>query len=460
MNKSKKPDVAYRGADLWLPKSVINEGTVKGSLTFQPKDKRRIEAFEETQNHLVVPRHYIPVEDLDSLGCEVVFEPTPEFFPIPDWIKPTYSLRRGPKYGEGKTNQVAMWKALVEGGDGVGVLKCGGGKTVIGIHAAMAVGHATMFIAHNGSLLGQWRDQILKHTNVEPEHIGVIGDGTFDWEGKPFCIASIHTLWQATEAGKLPEELRWHFGTMVYDEVHHMAAEKFNMAANLCLGVRWGLTATPDRTDGLDVLYAAHIGPQLYRDLEQDLTPDVFFIKTGMAMSTEQQAASKDRRGEFNVGKFYRALTCDDRRNNLLAFWVNQALEDGHEVMVLTPSRDHLDQLATMWDGEGVGVVHADVKVEDRAAIVENSKLLLSINELGIEGLDKASLSVVVLACTLKNRNNLQQIVGRIQRLVEGKPKPLVLVMFDEKVKRCTKWAARMQASFTNWNIPFRIIEG
>jgi len=460
MNRSKKAGVAYRGASLWLPKSHVGEEAVKGSLSFQTKKSSSLfEAFTETQHHLVVPRHYIPVEDLDELGCEIVFDDPPEFFRIPGWVKPTHELRRGLEFGEGKTNQVAMWKALVEGGDGVGVLKCGGGKTVIGIHAALSVGYAAMFVAHNGSLLGQWKERLLEHTNIDEEHIGMIGDGTLDWEGKPFCIASIQTLWQAIEAGRLPEELRWHFGTVVYDEVHHMAAEKFNLAADLCHGVRWGLTATPDRTDGLEGLYSAHIGPQLYRDLEQDLTPGVFFVRTGQELTGDQEDASKDKRGEFNIGKFHTALLRDPARDRVIEKYVNLALSDDHEVMVLTPSRDHLTDLSHKWKGDNVSVIHAGVKQKDRPELVDNCKLLLAIEELGIEGLDKPMLSVVVISVAMKNRNALQQIMGRIQRAVEGKPDPVVIIIFDDKIKRCRRWAARMQASFTSWNIPFRIID-
>jgi superfamily II DNA or RNA helicase len=455
MNKAKDADLAYRAARLWLPKKHVNVGAVKGSLTFQPKTGGKLLAYEETDDHLLVPRHYVPVEELADLEFKVEHDAPPAFPRLPTWIKPTFSLRTS---AEG-VNQVAAWKALVEGGDGGLVLKCGGGKTVIAIHAAIAVGYPTVFVVNNGSVMGQWRDRIIEHTTATNDDIGQIGDGEMDWEGKPFVLATIQTLWQRVEAGTLPEELRWRFGTWVYDEAHHMAAEKFNLGADLGHGVRWWLTATPDRTDGLETLYQGHLGPVLYRDLEQDIKPDVFFIKTGGRLSAEQEAASKDTKGQFNVGRFYDALLLDPERDKIIAHWVNLGLQDDRHVMLLTPSRKHLAELEKLWDGPGVRVVHGDVPSSKRSAMVDESELLISIDDLGIEALDKPSLSVVALSCPMKNRNNLQQVLGREQRPFPGKKKPIMLVFVDENVPISAKWARRMQSVLTSWNIPFRICD-
>lgn len=455
-NRTRDPEKAYRGTRLWLPKKHVNEKIVKGALTFQPQTGSKFAAFDETEAHLIVPRHFIPAEELDEVPYDVVYEEPPKFPRLPSWLRPRTTLRTKAEHG---VDQQGMWRALVEGGDGGLVLKCGGGKTVIAVHAAMSVGYPAMFIAHNGSLLGQWKDRILEHTTAGEEHIGQIGDGKLDWEGKPFCLASVQTLWQRIEEGTLPEELRWYFGTMVYDEGHHLSAEKFNLTTDLCHGVRWYLTATPERTDGLEALYTMHFGPVLYRDLDQDLIPDAFFIKTGMRMSQAQETASKDSKGNFNVGRFHKALLLDEGRDRVVTHWVNMALDEQREVLLLTPSRDHLDVLAGLWDGPGVRVVHADVKVEDRARYVAEAELLLSIEELGIEGLDKPSLSVVALVCPMKNRNNLQQILGRIQRVLAGKQQAILLVFFDEHVPQSAKWARRMQSVLTSWGVPFRICD-
>ena len=454
-NYARKPDRAYRGADLWLPKSQINVKAVQGSLTFQPAKGGKLLAYQDTQHHLVVPRHFVPVEDLEDLPYPLEHVPPPKFPRLPEGLR-ARSVLRQPE--DGRTNQVAMWKALTEGGDGVLVLKCGGGKTVVAAHSAISLGYPTLFVGHNGSILDQWKERLQQHTTISADGIGMIGDGKMDWE-KPFCVASIQTLWQKIEEGELPPEMANHFGTMVFDEVHHMAAEKFNLAANLCHGVRWGLTATPRRDDGMDALYQMNIGPVLYRDLDQDLTPDAFFIRTGKQLTGPEIEACRDARGQFSIGKFHATLLSDPQRDDILAEYVNRALDDGREVLVLTPTRDHLDVLARRWSGPDVGVVHGDTKQSDRTDIVRKCKLLLSIEELGIEALDKPSLSVVILACPMKSRNNLQQILGRIQRAVPGKPQPILLVLTDDAIRKSAEWSRRMQSTLATWGVPFSLID-
>ena len=55
------PDEGYRTENLWLPKSRIGNLTaLKNSLTFPLEQKAPIHAYEETRDHLIVPREYIP----------------------------------------------------------------------------------------------------------------------------------------------------------------------------------------------------------------------------------------------------------------------------------------------------------------------------------------------------------------------------------------------------------------
>jgi superfamily II DNA or RNA helicase len=61
------------------------------------------------------------------------------------------------------------------------------------------------------------------------------------------------------------EHLGARFGLVVFDECHHLPGATYRLAAELCLApYRLGLTATPERADGLEAAFDALIGPVVY----------------------------------------------------------------------------------------------------------------------------------------------------------------------------------------------------
>ena len=62
------------------------------------------------------------------------------------------------------------------------------------------------------------------------------------------------------------EHLGARFGLVVFDEVHHLPSPTYALAAKLSLApFRLGLTATPERADGLDAVLTQLVGPTVYR---------------------------------------------------------------------------------------------------------------------------------------------------------------------------------------------------
>jgi superfamily II DNA or RNA helicase len=134
-------------------------------------------------------------------------------------------------------------KAFSETGGGVLTLPPGYGKTAMALAFAGHLKFKTLIVVHKEFLANQWRDRI--KTFCPGATIGRIQQDVFDVE-KDFVIAMIQTMCMR-ELGSLSQ-----FGFLIVDEAHHIGAAAFSQAMlKLCPKYTLGLTATPERKDGL-----------------------------------------------------------------------------------------------------------------------------------------------------------------------------------------------------------------
>jgi superfamily II DNA or RNA helicase len=344
--------------------------------------------------------------------------------------------------------------ALLEGGSGLLSLACGKGKTVIAIMASAKLNTPTLVIVHTKDLMDQWVERILEFTNLTLEDIGIYRGKAVDWQ-KPVCIAMIQTLAARAQAEELPDGFESHFGVVIYDEVHHLGAPYFNTTAAVGRGLRWGLTATPDREDGLDELYKYHIGPILYENHEHDIIPDTFFVRTGIQVPPDVWPDLKDRTGETNIPKLMTWLSKNEERNAKIISTLNDALADGRHILALSSRVGMLDHLDEVY-GDVSGKIHGKVSDKNRKGVLYKHDLVFATTQLAKEGLDRKDLDTVGLLLPITKEGMIRQIYGRIQRLCEGK-KGAVVVIFEDDIRICRNMCAKIRRVLTELQYPFYI---
>ncbi len=158
---------------------------------------------------------------------------------------------------EPRPYQQAALRAWVDSGRrGVVVLPTGAGKTLLGLLAIADCGVASLIVVPTLDLLAQWRRAIVEVLGAPAEHVGVFGGGRQD-------LAPI-TVITYDSAALHPRDLN-RFGLAIFDEVHHLPAPSYRRAAEgMVAPYRLGLSATPERTDGLDADLAALVGPVVF----------------------------------------------------------------------------------------------------------------------------------------------------------------------------------------------------
>jgi superfamily II DNA or RNA helicase len=146
---------------------------------------------------------------------------------------------------------------------GVVVLPTGAGKTAIAVKAIERTGRSTLVVVPTLALLKQWYS-ILSDSFGASVTIGLLGGGYH--EVTPLTVTTYDSAYiHAERYGD-------RFALAVYDEVHHLPAEKYAVIPEMLLApYSLGLTATPERPDGGHELLPHLVGPVVYRRSPEDL---------------------------------------------------------------------------------------------------------------------------------------------------------------------------------------------
>ena len=152
-----------------------------------------------------------------------------------------------------QSEAVATWSAAR--GRGVVVLPTGSGKSFVAGLAIKKTQRDSLIIAPTLDLVRQWQENLGKWFGVE---VGAIGGGTHEVREitvSTYDSAAIHM-----------DRLGAQFGLIIYDECHHLPSEVYSFAARSAIApYRLGLTATPERADGLDDSFDELIGDIVFR---------------------------------------------------------------------------------------------------------------------------------------------------------------------------------------------------
>lgn len=357
------PEKGYLDQALWVPKKHVSVDSVKAALTFSTMDARQMRfltLWRETEHHLVIPREYWP---LANLPFEVVDARQMNFPRTQVKSKITLDFK-----SPNETTQRDAVQAMQDSRGGILQLACGKGKTVCALELIAREQVPALIVVDNTHLIEQWQKSIAMFLDI-PSGLGVIQGGKLDWK-KDVVLTTYQTL--AARAEEFPEDARRHFGLVIWDEAHHMAAPTWLVSADLFTGKRIGLTATPTREDGMHVVYDFHLGPVLYKDLTQELKPEIFFMWTGLEIDvTDPKVKEKvcDVNGELHTSMLNSYFGQWRARMDMILKEVTSAAAQGRKILVLSYSIAELVNMLAIWNGEAS--LYSDVPTPTPADVGE-----------------------------------------------------------------------------------------
>lgn len=445
----KDPDKAYIAESLWLPKNKLARlVSVQKALTLEEVKNNKVvhyKLWEETPNHLVVPREFVKESHYSHYEFPFV-DAAPRFFTqthIEDHIK----MR--------DATQELAWRALDEARGGILNLACGKGKSVLALKKASKLNVPTLIVVNDGVQLSHWKIEIEEHLILPPgESIGAYAGKNLDWQHS-ICVASIQTLAGHVKEGKLPPGFKEWFGLVFFDEVHHLAAPFFLLSADIVSGQRFGLTATADRLDKLEWIYKYHLGDVFYQDLEQELEPIVYIQETDVIFDSKIDDIL-DIRGELNLSKMRSALGMNMRSLQIREFCIQEALNEGRKILAVGHGKALLQELHERFPGSALCI--GATPQDERIPQVRASRLAFAIAKLGIECLNDSALDALFILTPFSSPNDLQQMIGRVQRIFPGKPTPVVLIFDDKNIPKFHDLVRRLRRTLiAKWGIQSKV---
>lgn len=324
-------------------------------------------------------------------------------------------------------------KACEEKGGGLISLKCGGGKTVLALYIISMLKKKTIVVVHKDFLMTQWRDRI---TQFLPQaRIGKIQQNTIDIENKDIVLAMVQSLSQKEyDPGVFSS-----FGLAVFDECHHLGAEVFSKSmAKVASKYMLGLSATPDRKDGLRKVFEWYIGPMVFSS-KSEVNKD--YIETRIYEYTNEEdkvynklETIRTKKGpQPSMPRMINNISDCIHRNNFINEIVKREYEIGRKILILGDRREYLNR-TEKWikaniDPNVVGQYVGGMKPAELRDSQEKD-IILGTYSMASEGMDIPKLNTIVLASP---KSDVVQSVGRILREKANVRKfhPLVIDFID-----------------------------
>jgi superfamily II DNA or RNA helicase len=356
----------------------------------------------------------------------------------------------------------------------------GGGKTTAALAFAAETGLPTLVVVSTANLLQQWRRRAQHDLGLDPDDVGVVGDGKRK--------VRFLTLGMAQTLARCVEELREQFGVVVQDEVQQAGAASFNAVIDeLDCKYRLGVSGDERRADHKEFLVYDQFGEVAMEVQRSELEEDNFILPVEVRvvfssydcawwraigdMPHRPEESEKKHRQRIlqrrvrEQERFTEELCRDPVRNDLVCELVARSIEQAGQAVVLSARREHCHILQSMLVGSGTptglligGDDYAqqfDLTLRQFVAR-EVTAAVGTYQAIGV-GFDLPQAARGVLATPVANSRDgaqqFRQFCGRFARVAEGKRDAALYYVLDRNVfglrplRNLIQWCGRVKVN-------------
>jgi DNA excision repair protein ERCC-3 len=303
------------------------------------------------------------------------------------------------------------------GGSGVVVLPCGAGKTIVGAAAMAHAKATTLILVTNTVAARQWRDELLKRTNLNEDEIGEYSGSKK--EIRPVTIATYQVMTKKKNGVYAHLDLfdSYDWGLIIYDEVHLLPAPIFRFTADIQSRRRLGLTATLVREDGMEGEVFSLIGPKRFdvpwKEIEaQGYIAPAECIEVRVNLTETERLAYATAEPENR----YRNCATTRTKRDVVEALVEKHIDD--QVLVIGQYIDQLDELSEVL---GAPLIKGETPIKEREILFNKFRSgeikCLVVSKVANFSIDLPDATIAIqVSGAFGSRQEEAQRLGRILR--------------------------------------------
>ena len=404
--------------------------------------------YTQLKSAIIVPRGYnIPFEH--SISEDTRIESTVPYPPF------KLTLR--------DTQKEAVKHYLEDTDKGLIVLPTGKGKSILGMNLAHRLKQRTLVIVHKDDLVDGWT-QDSKICFGDDFKVGIFKAKRRE-VGDQITIATIQTLNRISP--EQLEEFQKNFGMVIIDECHHISSSSFDLLHKFSACYKIGLSATPERSDGLTEVMYYHLGDCAFKyeadSNDEDILPVNVIVRpisidvpmyakhikgTKYELATEDDIKSHNPKlkkvgdipFEYRPRVPYFNVDNEVLTHPVYATRITQDIvkeyEKGRSCVCFFSQKKHIELYQQLLESHGVPkdqilLYYGDSKdsKEEMKKRAESRQALITLATYSIatEGTNVKAWEVAFLVSSINNEKNTEQAVGRVRRSKEGKINPVLV---------------------------------
>jgi superfamily II DNA or RNA helicase len=346
--------------------------------------------------------------------------------------------------------------------NGVIQMPTGKGKSILGLMIAKHLGQKTLILVHKNDLVIGWQK------DIEKSFDGALESGLIKAQvnkiGKQITITTVQTLSKMLAEMSAFDKKAFvsQFGLVICDEVHHSPCAMFSVLDDFPSKYRLGLSATPERDDGLTPVIGFYFGDTCYqyKSAEGDTdiqsvavirkNSDVFYNPVYRADRDGSYVVSDDfaprayvpAKGQIRISDIpYEnrpKLKYLDVENVVLSdkgyrqMVINDIVAEvgrGHSCVAFFTQRDYAVLYNDILRERGVvsqTYFGGETDDEEKLRRAEDREVMVTCTTLAksTEGTNVKAWEVAFLVSSISSEKNLEQACGRIRRVKQGKMSP------------------------------------
>lgn len=399
MKKAKVKHILIRDKIYIQNKDIESIEDLKALYTYY-NGEEFITTFEEFEDYVTVPSNSYFKLEWDSIEDERQF------------VKLDYELKFNGELRE--EQQEAVDKLFLDDRARSGLLqaKPGWGKTFAACNLIARNNTKTLILVHTKLLFRQWIKEIESQLSNIP--VGKVGDGLFQLED--ITVAIYKTAYNKIDS------LREEFSTVIVDEAHKCPADMFShVVNNLNAKIKIAATATPKRKDGKHVFLLDFFSTYKVIAIDSRKTPKPKVriyqtdVKFHVVDPKKQWAKAINKLCEnLNYQKYIAGLVTEFIGQNRCPLIIGERVQFLKDMSAMVPQ---------------TACLIGSTKDDEREDVLENMgtkyKGVFS-TKLFDEGISCHRLDTLILTCPSNNPVQLEQRIGRIERLHDDAQWPLI----------------------------------